>query len=153
MCVKLGLKEDVAGATFMAFGSSAAVMLISFTTIAHGGDYIDLGIGCIVGFALLSRFTHSAGFFCTLIIPAICAMISAKPIEIRRDIFLRDLIFYLLCLAGLIIFIADKVLFGIEGLYLLVVYIGYLVYIVFVPKVQRTFRSRQAVDLAPFRHA
>lgn len=87
----------------------------------------------------------SAGFFCSLIIPAVCAMVSAKPIEIRRDIFVRDLVFYLLCLVGLIIFIADKTLYAMEGLYLLVVYIGYIIYIVLVPKVQKTFRSRQAV--------
>lgn len=55
-------------------------------------------------------------------------MVSAKPIEIRRDIFVRDLVFYLLCLVGLIIFIADKTLYAMEGLYLLVVYIGYIIY-------------------------
>ena len=48
--MKVGLKEDVAGATFMAVGSSISVMLISFITIYHGGDYIDLGIGSVVGY-------------------------------------------------------------------------------------------------------
>ena len=53
--MKAGLKEDVAGATFMAFGSSISVILISFITIYHGEDYIDLGIGSIVGYTIHPR--------------------------------------------------------------------------------------------------
>ena len=111
-----------------------------------------LALAPLLGICHLSISFSSAGFFCSLIIPAVCAMVSAKPIEIRRDIFVRDLVFYLLCLVGLIIFIADKTLYAMEGLYLLVVYIGYIIYIVLVPKVQKTFRSRQAVHFNAQRH-
>ena len=50
LCVKLKLKEDAAAATFMAFGSAAAPILFSCITVAHGYEYIDLGIGSILGF-------------------------------------------------------------------------------------------------------
>lgn len=48
--MKLRLKEDVAGATFMAFGSAAAPILFSFITISHGFEYTDLGVGSIIGY-------------------------------------------------------------------------------------------------------
>lgn len=51
LCVKLNLKEDVAGASFLAFGASAPEIVISIITTIQGGDNVDLGIGSIVGFS------------------------------------------------------------------------------------------------------
>ena len=45
MCVKLNLKEDVAGASFMAFGASAPEIVISIITTIQGGDNVDIGVG------------------------------------------------------------------------------------------------------------
>ena len=49
LSVRCKLKEDVAGATFLAFGTAAAEIMISCITIVHGDVYIDVGIGSIVG--------------------------------------------------------------------------------------------------------
>ena len=49
MCVKLKLKEDVAGASFMAFGASAPEIVISIITTIQGGDNVDIGVGSIIG--------------------------------------------------------------------------------------------------------
>ena len=46
---KLDLSEDVAGATFMAAGSSAPEL---FTSVAGVGVESDVGIGTIVGWGL-----------------------------------------------------------------------------------------------------
>ena len=54
LCVRCKLKEDVAGATFLAFGTAAAEILISCITIVHGGVYIDVGIGSIIGYLLFN---------------------------------------------------------------------------------------------------
>ena len=43
------MKEDAAGATFIALGSSAPVLMLTFVTIIRGTDYIDIGFGAIIG--------------------------------------------------------------------------------------------------------
>ena len=50
MSVKLRLKEDVAGDSFLAFGASAPEIVISIITTIQGGDNVDLGVGSIIGF-------------------------------------------------------------------------------------------------------
>ena len=54
----------------------------------------------------------------TLLIPGICAVISEKPLEIRSAVFMRDTIFFLLSLMGLVIFIVDGTIYGLEAIYL-----------------------------------
>ena len=43
------MKEDAAGATFIAFGSSAAELLITFITVLHGPTFTDIGIRSVFG--------------------------------------------------------------------------------------------------------
>ena len=50
LCVKLNLKEDVAGASFLAFGASAPEIVISIITTIQGGDNVDIGVGSIIGY-------------------------------------------------------------------------------------------------------
>ena len=50
LCVKLNLKEDVAGASFLAFGASAPEIVISTITTIQGGENVDVGIGSIIGY-------------------------------------------------------------------------------------------------------
>lgn len=58
MSVKLKLKEDVAGASFLAFGASAPEIVISIITTIQGGDNVDLGVGSIIGY--LIRFLEQS---------------------------------------------------------------------------------------------
>lgn len=50
LSIRLHLKEDAAGATFIALGSSAPVLMLTFVTIIRGTDYIDIGFGAIIGY-------------------------------------------------------------------------------------------------------
>lgn len=52
----MNLKEDVAGASFMAFGASAPEIVISIITTIQGGDNVDIGVGSIIGYLLISLF-------------------------------------------------------------------------------------------------
>ena len=81
----------------------------------------------------------------TLLIPGICAVISEKPLEIRSMVFMRDTIFFLLALLGLVIFINDGTIYGLEAIYLLVIFVGYVLCICLSPLVKRSFRFNREV--------
>ena len=81
----------------------------------------------------------------TPLIPGICAVISEKPLEIRSAVFMRDTIFFLLSLMGLVIFIVDGTIYGLEAIYLLVIFVGYVVCICLSPLVKRSFRFNREV--------
>lgn len=87
----------------------------------------------------------------TLLIPGICAVISEKPLEIRSTVFMRDTIFFLLSLLGLVIFIVDGTIYGLEAIYLLIIFVGYVVCICLSPLVKRSFRFNREVCIADSR--
>jgi len=78
---RLNLTEDVAGATFMAAGSSAPEL---FTSIAGVSFESDVGVGTIVGSAI----------FNLLIIIALSAALSKEVLHIDWRPLARDSIFY-----------------------------------------------------------
>lgn len=89
--VRLGITEDVAGATLMAAGGSAPELFTSFigVFVAHS----DVGIGTIVG---------SAVFNVVFVIGA-CSLASAHALALTWWPLCRDVVFYcisLLCLIG-----------------------------------------------------
>lgn len=53
----MNLKEDVAGASFMAFGASAPEIVISIITTIQGGDNVDIGVGSIIGYLMCFLFS------------------------------------------------------------------------------------------------
>ena len=73
VCERLHVREDVAGATFMAFGSAAPEIVVNaVTTIkqatatTHGpsSDEPSIGVGAIIG----------SGIIAFLLIPGVCAL-------------------------------------------------------------------------------
>ena len=93
------MKEDVAGSTLMAIGSSAPEIVISCLTSISGGTDLELGIGSILGY-LISPFPHSpsSGLMAFLVVPCACAIFAGRILEIKRRALIRDFLVYLFLL-------------------------------------------------------
>lgn len=97
---RLGLSEDVAGATFMAAGSSAPELFSSLVALTNDGASNDIGIGTIVGSAI----------FNILIIIGVTAIFSGRTLYLDYRPLMRDAFFYALAIGGIIgIFIDGKI--------------------------------------------
>ncbi|KAK1793560.1 hypothetical protein P4O66_011929 [Electrophorus voltai] len=90
ICEKLHLSEDVAGATFMAAGSSAPELFASIigVFITHG----DVGVGTIVGSAV----------FNILCIIGVCGIFAGQVVCLTKFSVFRDSIYYTLSVVALI---------------------------------------------------
>jgi K+-dependent Na+/Ca+ exchanger-like protein len=109
----LDLSEDVAGATFMAAGSSAPEL---FTSLAAATNESDVGVGTIVGSAV----------FNLLVIVALSAALSGKVLHLDWRPLARDATFYTLSIAILIVFAWDGMIELYEAIILVVVYFMYV---------------------------
>ncbi|XP_029030961.1 sodium/potassium/calcium exchanger 3-like isoform X2 [Betta splendens] len=114
ICEHLHLSEDVAGATFMAAGSSAPEL---FTSVI--GVFItkgDVGIGTIVGSAV----------FNILCIIGVCGIFAVQTIHLSCWPLLRDSVYYTLSISALIVFIYDEKVVWWEALTLILMYFVYI---------------------------
>uniref|UniRef100_UPI0037E7C9E0 sodium/potassium/calcium exchanger 3 n=1 Tax=Semicossyphus pulcher TaxID=241346 RepID=UPI0037E7C9E0 len=114
LCERLQLSEDVAGATFMAAGSSAPEL---FTSVI--GVFItkgDVGVGTIVGSAV----------FNILCIIGVCGIFAVQTIRLSRWPLLRDSVYYTLSISALIVFIYDEKVVWWEALTLILMYFVYI---------------------------
>uniref|UniRef100_A0A6Q2WTK7 Sodium/calcium exchanger membrane region domain-containing protein n=1 Tax=Esox lucius TaxID=8010 RepID=A0A6Q2WTK7_ESOLU len=91
ICERLHLSEDVAGATFMAAGSSAPELFTSVigVFIAKG----DVGVGTIVGSAV----------FNILCIIGVCGIFAGQAVHLSRWSLMRDSVYYTLSITALIV--------------------------------------------------
>ena len=97
ICKGLKLKEDVAGATFMAIGSSTPELFTSVIGVYITKD--DIGVGTIVGSAV----------FNIVFIIALCALLTDAPISLSWYPLIRDCGFYTLSIIALVFVIYDHV--------------------------------------------
>ncbi|CAJ1066995.1 sodium/potassium/calcium exchanger 3 [Xyrichtys novacula] len=114
LCERLQLSEDVAGATFMAAGSSAPEL---FTSVI--GVFItkgDVGVGTIVGSAV----------FNILCIIGVCGIFAVQVIRLSCWPLLRDSVYYTLSISALIVFIYDEKVVWWEALTLIMMYFVYI---------------------------
>ncbi|XP_054652174.1 sodium/potassium/calcium exchanger 3-like [Dunckerocampus dactyliophorus] len=114
ICERLHLSEDVAGATFMAAGSSAPEL---FTSVI--GVFItkgDVGVGTIVGSAV----------FNILCIIGACGIFAVQTIHLSCWPLLRDSVYYTLSISALIVFIYDEKVVWWEALTLILMYFVYI---------------------------
>jgi len=111
---RLKIPDDVAGATFMAAGSSAPeVATVVISTLINPGDE---GLGDVVGAAVFNSMT----------VVGLCAILAGQTLSIAPYPFTRDSSFYALAIVLLAIFVADGQCDWWEAMLLL---IGYLVYV------------------------
>ncbi|KAL6487108.1 hypothetical protein MHYP_G00037340 [Metynnis hypsauchen] len=114
ICERLHLSEDVAGATFMAAGSSAPEL---FTSVI--GVFItkgDVGVGTIVGSAV----------FNILCIIGVCGIFAGQAVRLSYWTLLRDSTYYTISVTTLIVFIYDEKVTWYESLVLILMYLVYI---------------------------
>ncbi|KAF7667634.1 hypothetical protein LDENG_00054620 [Lucifuga dentata] len=111
----LQLSQDVAGATFMAAGSSAPELFTSLigVFITKG----DVGVGTIVGSAV----------FNILVIIGLCGIFSGQPISLTWWPLFRDAVFYILSILVLILVIYDEKVLWWETIILISMYGIYII--------------------------
>ena len=131
LCVRWDVREDVAGASFMAFGSAAPEIVINaistlksvISSVDHehgvikqseGGDDAALGVGAIIG----------SGMIAFTVIPGLCGIFAGgeEPLELKRRPLARDVITYGCSLAWLSFVFSDGVIETQESLVMLLGY-------------------------------
>ncbi|CAG2100284.1 unnamed protein product [Medioppia subpectinata] len=119
----LSLPDDIAGATFMAIGTSAPELFTSVIGVFISDN--DIGTGTIVGSAV----------FNLIAIPACCGFAAyynlKKMPKVSSFPILRDMIFYVLTIITLILCIKDNKVDWVESLTLLALYAVYIVIMFF----------------------
>ncbi|XP_041832542.1 sodium/potassium/calcium exchanger 4 isoform X1 [Melanotaenia boesemani] len=136
ICEKLDLSEDVAGATFMAAGSSAPELFASVigVFITHG----DVGVGTIVGSAV----------FNILCIIGVCGIFAGQVVMLTWWAVFRDSFYYILSVVALIAFIYDDKIVWWESLVLVVMYAGYILVMKFNSSMQKFFTGKAKKNVA-----
>nr|XP_060612544.1 sodium/potassium/calcium exchanger 4 isoform X2 [Anolis sagrei ordinatus] len=127
ICEKLHLSEDVAGATFMAAGSSTPELFASVigVFITHG----DVGVGTIVGSAV----------FNILCIIGVCGIFAGQVVRLTWWSVCRDSVYYTLSVIVLIVFIYDEKIVWWESLILIIMYTFYILIMKYNVKMQSFF--------------
>ncbi|XP_043542219.1 sodium/potassium/calcium exchanger 3-like [Chiloscyllium plagiosum] len=96
ICKHLHLSEDVAGATFMAAGSSAPELFTSLIGVFIAKS--DVGVGTIVGSAV----------FNILCIIGLCGLFAAHDVALTWWSLFRDSVSYIISVLALILVIHDE---------------------------------------------
>lgn len=117
----LKLSDDVAGATFMAAGSSAPELAVAVVSTLFASEPGDEGLGTIVGSAV----------FNIMVIVGVTSIFAGQVLDITPYPFARDCLFYTLSIGMLVAFVYDGQVELWESALLLV---GYVVYCVFMTK-------------------
>lgn len=112
---KLKLSQDLAGATLMAFASSAPEFLIVVITLILPGSHANFGAGTIVGSAV----------FNILVVVGISAMISTAYLNWKPVV--RDTSFYVIAIVSLFLIFQDGRVTWVEGVMLLTLYAVYII--------------------------
>lgn len=111
---RFNMSHDMAGATFMAIGSSAPELFVSIIALIRPGDHENIGVGTIVGSAL----------FNLLVIVGAAAVV--KNAVIAWQPVIRDLLFYAIAILGLYYVLYNGKIEYWEGLLLISIYGLYL---------------------------
>lgn len=131
LCVRLHVREDVAGASFMAFGSAAPEIIVNaISTVKSAPQDTNLGIGAILG----------SGMIAFTVIPGACAMFSKQTLQLKRRPLLRDLVFYSASLLALSWAVSDGRVTLVEATCMLVAYVLYMIVVVSSSHVRSYYR-------------
>eukprot|EP01084_Bolivina_argentea_P053227 97719_1 len=136
LCVRWGVREDVAGATFLAFGSAAPEIVINAVATLKSqvtsSNTTSLGISAIIG----------SGMLAFSFIPAMCCFVSELTLQLKRRPLLRDESFYLIALFTLCAAFHDGKIVFLESVFLVLIYCGHLATVVTSPWVRKTYRYK-----------
>eukprot|EP00055_Hartaetosiga_balthica_P011685 m.54011 g.54011 ORF g.54011 m.54011 type:complete len:765 (-) comp7694_c0_seq2:76-2370(-) len=136
ICEVLNLSEDVAGATFMAAGSSAPEL---FTSLAGIFVDSDVGVGTIVGSAV----------FNILVIIAMSGVFAGKVLKLDGRVIGRDAFFYSVSIILFAVFAYDGYFTLVESIVLFAMYIVYLTALGFNKWVLKLLTCRRSNKVEP----
>ncbi len=106
------MSQNLAGVTLLALGNGAPDVISSIVASDDPDSGIEFSIGALTGAGLfVSSFVISSVLF------------FAKEVKVKKALFLRDIIFYLIPLVLLLIFSYDKKITLWESLCMLGIYI------------------------------
>ena len=131
ICHRLRLSEDVAGATFMAAGSSAPELFTSTMSLVSSNATNELGVATIVGSAV----------FNILVIVAATTVFSTKknePLRLDWKPVTRDCAFYAAAVASVLLVMADGKVWWWEGVACVCMYATYVAFMAVNEKVMRS---------------
>lgn len=130
ICEHCNLSEDVAGATFMAAGSSAPELFTAIigVFVAKG----DVGVGTIVGSAV----------FNILVIIALCALFAGQVVQLTWWPIFRDSMYYSVAIAALILTLYDGTVRWYESMIMIFLYFGYILLMKFNPLIVKHINRR-----------
>jgi Ca2+/Na+ antiporter len=114
ICEKMALPPDVAGATFMAAGSSAPELFVAAAGVFITHD--PVGVGACAGSTM----------FNTMMIIGGSAMIAGKPVPLQWRCIARDAGTYLIATLVLLVFLLDGMISWWESVALMVIYCTYV---------------------------
>ncbi|CAH1783000.1 unnamed protein product [Owenia fusiformis] len=124
ICEALHMSSDVAGATFMAAGSSAPELATSLIGTFVTQD--DIALGAVVGSAV----------FNILFVISVCALFGGAIVQLNWYPMARDTIFYAISIVALVIVILDEKIYWYEGLILLLLYALYILLMKFNSRIE-----------------
>jgi len=136
LCVHWRVREDVAGATFLAFGSAAPEIVINAVTTIKSqvtaSNTTSLGISAIIG----------SGMLAFSFIPAMCCFASDIELKLKRRPLFRDEAFYLIALCTLCAAFHDGKIVYAESVCLVLVYLGHFMTVITAPWIRKKYRLR-----------
>ncbi len=119
---KLNLSDDVAGATFMAAGSSSAELFLSLIALLEPGETDDTGAGTIVGSAIFNVCITIG--LSALFSPVVSNVVQWRPIA-------RDVVYNVLAFCWVIGSFADGEIVWYEALLGVLLYASYVVFMMY----------------------
>jgi len=130
----LGLSENIAGVTFLAFGNGAPDIFSAIAAVnsATGGD-VGLAFGALFG----------AGVFVTTVVAGTICLI--KPFRSIQRPLLRDIIFFVVAAFFAYFAMYDGVIHFYESISFIIMYIVYLVIVIGGYFVNRRMKDRRAL--------
>eukprot|EP00756_Hemistasia_phaeocysticola_P039492 Hpha_TRINITY_DN16818_c0_g12::TRINITY_DN16818_c0_g12_i1::g.148356::m.148356 len=158
LCVRWSIREDVAGCTFMAFGSAAPEIIVNAVATIKAGNAdtgsgsgsggssaTDLGIAAIIG----------SGMIAFTLIPGLCGLFGPRreegkefPLLLKRRPLLRDVGTYSVGLLQLSLFFSDGEIHMWEASTMVGTYFAYVVLVITAPKIRRAWRLKHGLDIS-----
>ncbi|GMF29670.1 unnamed protein product [Phytophthora fragariaefolia] len=133
----LGLSPDVAGATFMAAGSSAPELFVSLADNVFKKPAESLGVGTIVGSAI----------FNILIIISLSGLLAGQVLKLDWRPLLRDSLWYTWSIAVLAFAVWDGTIDVLDSVIMVCSYASYIGYMAFNERVVNFCCKRPELDL------
>ncbi|XP_011141643.1 probable sodium/potassium/calcium exchanger CG1090 isoform X1 [Harpegnathos saltator] len=129
ICEELRLSPDVAGATFMAAGSSAPELATVIIGVFFAKD--DIGVSGVIGSAV----------FNIMFVISICGLCSATASKLNWWPLCRDCFFYAISILVMLGTIYNESISWLESLFMLIMYMVYCVALSFNAKLERWAKS------------